>query len=128
MHGRRQFVVWTVPLSGVTNATLVACYICQARLPSSFGINLLEILCIVYLIKSLTKDFLYTGSTSDLKRRFDEHNKKQNISTKFYAPFKLIYYEAYTNKSDALEREQMLKHKGASIGHLKNRIKRSLND
>ena len=33
MHGRRQFVIWIVPLSGVTNATLVACYICQARLP-----------------------------------------------------------------------------------------------
>ena len=33
MHGRRQFVVWIVPLSGVTNATLVGCYKCQPRLP-----------------------------------------------------------------------------------------------
>ena len=33
MHGRRQFVIWIVPLSGVTNATLVVCYICQTRLP-----------------------------------------------------------------------------------------------
>ena len=33
LHGRRQFVVWIVPLSGVTNATLIACYTCQARLP-----------------------------------------------------------------------------------------------
>ena len=65
----------------------------------------------VYLIKSIKKDFLYTGSTPDLKRRFDEHNKKQNLSTKSYAPFKLIYYEAYRNKNDALARERMLKHK-----------------
>jgi hypothetical protein len=34
MHGRRQFVVWIVPFSGVTNATLVVCYKCHTRLPS----------------------------------------------------------------------------------------------
>ena len=33
MHGRRQLVVWTVPLSGLTSATLVVCYICHTRLP-----------------------------------------------------------------------------------------------
>jgi len=33
LHGCRQFVVWIVPLSRVTNATPVVCYMCQARLP-----------------------------------------------------------------------------------------------
>ena len=33
LHGRRQFVVWIVPLSGVTNETLIVCYMCHARLP-----------------------------------------------------------------------------------------------
>ena len=56
------------------------------------------------------------------------NHKIQNISTKFYAPFKLIYYEAYVNKNNDLERERMLKHKGASIGHLKKRISKSLNE
>jgi hypothetical protein len=37
MHGCRQFVAWAVPFSGVTNATLVVCYICQARLPPHGG-------------------------------------------------------------------------------------------
>ena len=37
MHGCRQFVVWIVPLSGVTNATLIVCYICQTRLPALGG-------------------------------------------------------------------------------------------
>ena len=82
----------------------------------------------VYVIKSLKKDFIYTGYTDNLKRRFHEHNLKENISTKLYAPFKLIYYEAYRNKLDAINRERMLKHRGASIGHLKKRIKRSLNE
>ena len=35
MHGRRQFVVWIVPLSGLTNATLVVCYKCHTRPPST---------------------------------------------------------------------------------------------
>jgi len=37
-----------------------------------------------------------------------------------------IYYEAYTSKLDARERERKLKHYGQSRNHLKNRIKRSL--
>jgi len=82
----------------------------------------------VYVIKSIEKDFLYVGSTDDLKRRFNQHNKKQNISTKFYAPFRLVYYEAYQSKVDALNRERMLKHKGATIGHLKRRIINSINE
>ena len=49
MHGRRQFVAWVVPFSGVTNATLVVCYIFQARLPTTkriYQLNLI-VLCVV---------------------------------------------------------------------------------
>ena len=80
----------------------------------------------VYLLKSEDKNFFYIGSTDDLKRRFVEHNLGENISTKHYAPFKLIYYEAYLSKKDALVRENKLKHHGAAIGHLKKRVKNSL--
>ena len=82
----------------------------------------------LYLIKSEKKNFIYVGITEDLRRRFKEHNLGENISTKHYRPFKLVYYECYSNKLDAVERERMLKHKGSSIGHLKKRIKRSLNN
>ena len=82
----------------------------------------------VYAIKSTTKEFMYIGCTNDLKRRFEEHNARRNISTKPFAPFKLIYYEAYLSKKDAVIRERQLKHKGASIGHLKKRINNSLNE
>ena len=81
----------------------------------------------VYMIKSVKKKFLYTGYTDDLQRRFRKHNQGLNISTKTYAPFKLIYYEAYLSKKDAIERERMLKHKGSSSGLLKRRVKNSLN-
>jgi len=82
----------------------------------------------VYLIKSVNKDFLYIGSTEDLKRRFTEHNRGTERSTKSYAPLKLVYYEAYASKKDALIREKMLKHHGSVKGHLKKRVVNSLNE
>ena len=64
----------------------------------------------VYILQSLRKpDWLYKGSTSDLKKRVPEHNVGKNFSTAPYAPFKLIYYEAYLLKSDAEAREKYLK-------------------
>jgi putative endonuclease len=80
----------------------------------------------VYFIKSTKSNFCYIGYTNDLKRRINEHNSGKVISTKFYMPFKLIYYEAYSNKKDAILREHLLKHHGSAIGHLKKRIKFSL--
>ena len=80
----------------------------------------------IYLIKSINGDFIYIGSTDDLKKRFKEHTFGKETSTKFYAPFRLIYYEAYLNKKDALIRENKLKHHGSVIGHLKKRLKYSL--
>lgn len=82
----------------------------------------------VYLIKSKNHDFIYTGVTSDLRNRFTKHNSKSEKSTKNYAPFELVYYEAYKNKKDALIRENKLKHHGSSIGHLKKRLENSLNE
>lgn len=64
----------------------------------------------VYILQSLKREkWLYKGSTSDLKRRVAEHNSGKNFSTAPYAPFRLIYYEAYLLKSDAEAREKYLK-------------------
>lgn len=80
----------------------------------------------VYLIKSIRRDYIYVGSTADLRRRFAEHNAGTELATKAYAPFKLVCYEAYADKRDALTRERMLKHHGSVIGHLKKRLRNSL--
>ena len=81
----------------------------------------------VYVLQSKNyKTKLYIGNTNDLKRRLDEHNNGNNYSTNKYKPFRVVYYEAYLNREDALERENKLKHHGSVIGHLKRRIKRSL--
>ena len=80
----------------------------------------------VYVIQSIEKQFLYVGNCLDLRRRFGEHNRGEEIATKAYAPFRLVYYEAYADKRDALNRERKLKHHGSVIGHLKKRLKFSL--
>lgn len=64
----------------------------------------------VYILQSSKKPtWLYKGSTSDLKRRFKEHNAGKNFSTAPHAPLRLIYYEAYLLKADAEARERYLK-------------------
>ena len=80
----------------------------------------------VYLLKSKIKETIYIGCTSDLRRRFKQHNSGENISTKKYKPWTLIYYEAYKSKSDAFMREKKLKHHARWLIELKKRIASSL--
>lgn len=63
----------------------------------------------LYILQSEKDHNFYTGITSDLKRRFQEHNAGKNFSTAPRRPFKLIYYEAYLLKEDAEDREKYLK-------------------
>lgn len=62
----------------------------------------------VYILL-LSNNKLYTGSSKDLKKRVEYHNKGLVNSTKIYRPIKLIHYEAYLEKKDALRREKYLK-------------------
>ena len=59
----------------------------------------------VYVLRSQVKDYIYTGFTENLVNRIKEHNDKEELSTKHYAPFDLIHYEAYRNIKDAKRRE-----------------------
>lgn len=63
----------------------------------------------VYVLKNLVNEEMYTGFTSDLKRRIAEHNGGLVFSTKPYLPWSLIYYEACLNEKDAKRREGYLK-------------------
>jgi len=69
----------------------------------------------VYLLKvNHPEKQYYFGSTSDLKRRFMSHKLGTVQSTKGKLPIKLIYYECYSDKEVALEREKNLKKSGSS--------------
>ena len=77
----------------------------------------------VYLLQSeKSSNQIYYGQTNDLKRRFSEHNAGENVSTKRYCPWKLVYYEAYTARSAALAREKQLKSYGQARTALKKRL------
>ncbi len=57
----------------------------------------------------LSNKHFYTGFTSDLKVRFLEHQLGKVKSTKSFIPLRLVGYESYIKKSDALRREKFLK-------------------
>lgn len=80
----------------------------------------------VYLLKSEKDNKFYTGYTSDLKRRLLQHNHGENTSTAHRIPLKLVYYEAYASKDDAIIREQKLKQFKNGRTRLLDRLKNSL--
>ncbi|MCK6462793.1 MAG: GIY-YIG nuclease family protein [Candidatus Pacebacteria bacterium] len=63
----------------------------------------------VYALRSLRDGKMYIGYTNNLRRRLEEHNSGENISTKPRRPLKLIYYEACVCESDARRREKYFK-------------------
>ena len=81
----------------------------------------------IYVLKSLKDNQFYTGYTSDLKNRLDEHNTGKVISTKNRLPLKLVYFEGCLNQQDATHREKYLK---TSWGkrYIKERINNYTND
>ena len=63
----------------------------------------------VYLLYSTKDNGFYIGFSTDLKRRLSEHTRGASFATKSRGPWKLIYYEAYTEREDAEGREKFLK-------------------
>jgi len=63
----------------------------------------------VYVLQSLTTGKLYTGQTDNFQRRLDEHNLGFSTYTKGRGPWKCIYSEIYSTRSEAMGREKFLK-------------------
>ncbi|HEY4477309.1 MAG TPA: GIY-YIG nuclease family protein [Candidatus Paceibacterota bacterium] len=63
----------------------------------------------VYILKSRVGRHLYIGCTNDLRKRARKHNQKSSVSTRPYAPWELVYYDARLNNKDAVRRERYLK-------------------
>ncbi len=54
---------------------------------------------------------LYTGWTNHLEKRMKAHNDGQGAKyTKGRRPIKLVYYEEYETKQEAMQREYAIKH------------------
>ncbi len=67
----------------------------------------------VYILKSESTGKIYIGHTSDLQRRFREHNDivlgKQRYTRKQKGPWCLVYSEEYSSRVEATKREKALK-------------------
>ena len=63
-----------------------------------------------YLLECQQDKSWYIGYTADLKRRIGDHQKGCGCrTTSMKKNWKLIYYEAYIEKQDAIGREKFLK-------------------
>ena len=64
----------------------------------------------IYMLRC-SDDSLYTGVTTDLKRRLEEHNSSAKGAkyTKAKRPVELVYYEDRYDKVDAMQREYAIK-------------------
>ena len=64
----------------------------------------------VYVIECQEDKSWYIGYSSNLKRRIQEHQNGVGCrTTAWKRKWKLIYYEAYVDKRDAIGREKYLK-------------------
>lgn len=79
----------------------------------------------VYILLSLKDNKLYTGFTTNLKNRLQQHAHGEVESTKDRRPLKLIHYEYFINKDDAKAREVFLK-SGFGRNQMKQALKRTL--
>ena len=66
----------------------------------------------VYLILTKNKSkkkFSYVGYTENLKKRLDLHNSGKGAKFTRGKKWKLVYYEKYDSKSEAMKNEYRLK-------------------
>lgn len=63
----------------------------------------------VYILESVKRQKHYIGHTSDLERRFRDHNLGRSRYTKAYVPWKIVYTEVFSTKNEAYAREMQIK-------------------
>jgi len=64
---------------------------------------------VVYVLECADGSF-YTGYTTDIQRRIDEHNDGNGAKyTRGRTPVRLLYYEGYDSRSAAMSREYEIK-------------------
>ncbi len=63
----------------------------------------------VYVLQSEKDKNLYQGFTEDIEERLRKHNAGDVPSTRERRPLRLIFYEAFLEKEDALRRERYFK-------------------
>ena len=63
----------------------------------------------VYLLQSDVDSTFYVGYTENLEQRLEQHPHVGSKYTRRKVPWKLVYFEQFETKSEALKRELFLK-------------------
>ena len=63
----------------------------------------------VYILKSLKTERFYIGYSNDIQARLVRHNAGATPSTKSGRPWRIVYYEKFSTKTDAIKREREIK-------------------
>ena len=63
----------------------------------------------VYILHSEKNGRYYIGYTGDIETRLDKHNFGSTKSTKSGIPWKMVYYEIFKDKKEAIQREKSIK-------------------
>ena len=68
-----------------------------------------EITAYIYILKCSDQTF-YTGWTTDLEKRLKAHNEgKASKYTRGKLPVKIVYYESFRKREEAMKREYQIK-------------------
>lgn len=63
----------------------------------------------LYILQSASTGRFYVGSTSDLKRRLEEHGRQHSPYTRHRGPWRLVYQEEFAELNGARQRERKIK-------------------
>lgn len=93
---------------------------------SFYGTREIIYMYFVYLLENKINLRWYIGFSEDLKTRLKQHNAKKGAKFTKTETWKLIYFECYANKKDAIGREKFLK-SGSGRKYLKKQLFHYLN-
>ena len=62
----------------------------------------------IYILLCDKKTY-YVGLTSNISQRFESHKNKENIATKKFSEFRLVYSEDFETRKEAESRERQIK-------------------
>ncbi|HMO33557.1 MAG TPA: GIY-YIG nuclease family protein [Lacibacter sp.] len=62
-----------------------------------------------YIIQSKKDGSFYIGQCSDLDARLSKHNEGFSSYTAAKKPWRLVYFEAFHSRSEAIRREKLIK-------------------
>ncbi|MBL8014185.1 MAG: GIY-YIG nuclease family protein [Candidatus Omnitrophica bacterium] len=76
----------------------------------------------VYVIRSISRNYIYVGLTNNLDRRIQEHQLGKNPTTRAYKPFEVVFSEKFVTRPEARVREKYLK-SGCGKEWIRNNLK-----